>query len=209
MKLILFVLVVIFALFYLIYIIFGRIFGFHKSSKTTGGGEVTLPMELGYWGIFVCLSFGIILQAWILIIPAFFSWFVATISEKRSNKRNLERLTQLREANMKKYPGIFDTSPPLDIQKFDIEEFDIYDTVLATYLGIITRADLGVLINRFEDIGDEESNTNDIFMFYDSVELAKEAGISCELEELLYDVFEERDCILLRWIPQKKIPEMG
>lgn len=196
MKLLLTILLITFVFLFLVNSILGRICGFYQPWKWTSGGETTLVAELA---ILVFISSCLLWVIWdseisaVCVIFALPAAMISYISEGRARKRFLLKEAKLYESNKKEHPGIFDTSPP--------EIFDLYDAGIATYLGPISREDLKILIDLFELDG--EQGPNDIFVFHGTVELAKAAGISDELESLLYQSLEERDALYLRWIPRQ------
>ncbi|QDV20450.1 hypothetical protein Pan153_51250 [Gimesia panareensis] len=203
MKLLLTILLIAFVVLFLVNMILGRIWGFYQPLKWTSGGETTFVSELAILVFISSCLLGVIWDSEISAVCVIFALpaaMISYISEGRARKRFLLKEAELYEANKKEHPGIFDTLPPERLDDFDDEVFDLYDAGIATYLGTISREDLKILIDRFELDG--EQGPNDIFVFHEMVELAKEAGISDELESLLFQALEKRDYLYLRWIPR-------
>ena len=182
----------------LVYATLGRIFGFHRSIRWTGGGKVNLVGELSI-GIFVlCIGLAWLhLTVW--IIPAIAAWVVGFISQGRSNRRHLAKEKNLRQKNAAGYPGVFENPPPDDIESIDENELDLFDTGICTYLGRASKDDVKVLIHRFKDI--PEQGPNDIYMLVESLEMIPQDSVSREFIMLLKKAFEKRDYLVIRWLP--------
>ena len=183
----------------LIYAVFGRLLGFHRPLKWTGGGKIRLIGELAI-GFFV-LSMGLAIlhsPAWILLcIPA---WLAAFISSIRTDRRHRTEKKALRAKNATSYPDIFDTPPPQDIDSIAVDEFDLYDTETCTYIGKASKKDLKILIDRFGEL--PQQGPNDIFMLVESLEMLPKNSISNEFSTLLHNAFKKHDYLLvIRWIP--------
>ncbi|QDT45070.1 hypothetical protein Pan241w_51880 [Gimesia alba] len=203
MKLLLIILLITFVALWLVNMILGRIWGFYEPFEWSSGGKSNFVSELAMLVFFSSCLLGMALNSELLPICFTFAvpaWLIGFMSQERARKRFQLKESELYEANKKEHPGIFDSLPPENLDDFDDEIFDLYDAGIATYLGTISRGDLQILISRFELDG--EQGPNDIFVFYEMVELAKETGISDELEALLYQALEKRDALYLRWLPQ-------
>lgn len=184
------------------YAIVGRLLRFHRQIPWQGGGHVTLFEELciGLFFLSMGLAMGTRNGAW--IIPIVAAWIAGSISQRRAQQRYLAGEEQLRATNAAKHPGVFDAPPPVDPDATNHEEFDLFDAGACTYLGRISRRDLKSLIARHADI--PEQGPNDLFMLCESLELFPAGELSDELTALLKRAFDERDFLVLRWMPPAK-----
>ena len=184
----------------LAYATLGRIFGFHRSIRWVGGGQVNLVGELSI-GFFVLCPGLALLHSPVWIIPAIAAFAVGFISQGRSNRQYLAKEKNLRQKNEAGYPGVFENPPPDDIESIDENELDLFDTGICTYLGRASKDDVKVLIHRFKDI--PEQGPNDIYMLVESLEMIPQDSVSPEFIMLLKKAFEKRDYLVIRWLPPK------
>jgi len=182
----------------LAYATLGRIFGFHRSIRWISGGQVNLVGELSI-GIFLLCGGLALLHSPVWIIPAIAVFAVGFISQERSHRQYLAKEKNLRQKNAADYPGVFENSPPDDIENIDENELDLFDTGICTYLGRASKDDVKVLIHQFKDI--PEQGPNDIYMLVESLEMIPQDSVSREFIMLLKKAFEKRDYLVIRWLP--------
>jgi len=183
---------------FLVYSVFGRFLKFHRPIGWVHGGHMNLCAELAVSIFVLCIGLCVLHSpVWIIfVLPA---WVVGFFSQIRTNRQYHLAEDKLRTKNAQKYPGVFDTEPPYDVNSFPDKEFDLYDADTCTYLGKILRQDVKVLIDRFTEI--PEQTPNDIYMLVESMEILPKESMSQDLIKLLENAFEKRDCLVLRWLP--------
>jgi hypothetical protein len=178
----------------------GRVYGFHRPRGWSGGGEMTLAGELSI-SIFVgSVGFMFLAPSAIWVIPSISAWIVGYVSQNRANRKHRANEEELRRTNALKHPGVFDDPPPKDIGATEGKELDLYDAGACTYLGTVLKSDIQVLIDTFTDT--PEQGPNDIFFILESLEMVPEGEISEELVTLLEDALEQREYLVLRWMPR-------
>jgi hypothetical protein len=183
----------------LAYATIGRLCGFHRPIRWAGGGYVSFAGELSL-GVFVlCFGLATLQHSAIWGILALTALGVLIASHRRAWRRHVAAENELRARNAGDYPGVFDNPPPDDIDRTQEDEFDLFDAGACTYLGKAAKKDIKALIDRFSQI--PEQGPNDIFMLVESLETIGEGSISDELMVLLKKAFEERDFLVLRWMP--------
>lgn len=184
---------------FLAYVTLGRLGGFHRPIKWEGGGQVTLAGELAA-GIFIlCLALAVLQRSGFWGIPALAAWVAGYLSQRRAYRRHAAEEGELRARNAVNYPGVFDNPPPDDMDCTHADEFDLFDKGACTYLGRVAKHDLKALIDRFGNM--PEQGPNDIFLIPESLEMLPEGSLGPEFLTFLQKAFEERDYLVLRWIP--------
>lgn len=183
---------------FLVYSILGRLFGFHRPIGWIGGGHVNVYAEISS-SIFVLCCGLVVLHSPVWVLIAIPTWLICFLLHNRANRQYHIDENKLRAKNAVKYPGVFDTSPPDDINSFPDEEFDLFDAGTCTYLGKAYRQDILMLINELAEIAKQKPN--DIFMLFESMEILPKESMSQDLIKLLENAFEKRDYLVLRWLP--------
>jgi len=186
----------------LIWRVGGRIFGFHRQHRWKTGGSVSLVGELSIAAFVLCGGLAVLQQtgAWVLLGVA--AWIVGAVSERRASRRHFEEESALRKSGATRYPGVFDTPPPEDIDATGDDRFDLFDAGACTYLGRVAKSDLRELINRLKGMPDE--GPNDKFMIHESLGFLHKAAVSPEFVALLDDAFRHRNFLVLRWLPSSR-----
>lgn len=182
------------------YATFGRLLGLHRPTEWQTGGEVTLVAELAIGVLFVCPGLLLLRHFDLALIPTAVAIVVLFISGRRAHRRHVKAATELRARNAANYPGVFDPSPPDDIDAICTDEFDIFDNAAATYLGRARKRDLKALIDRYGKLEDDYC-PNDIFLLPEFLETLPKGSLNPEFVALLQPTLEKRGFLVLRWLP--------
>ena len=185
-----------------LYVTLGRVFGFYRPTSWAGGGEATLVGDLS-----LCLfvgSLGAIVFSPFWVLPALAAWITGYISQRRANLRHNNEEEQLRKTNALNHPRVFDNQPPENIDDVVDETLDLFDAGACTYVGSVLASDIRVLVNAFSDMPDQ--GTNDIFLIPESLELIPESQLTQDFTTMLNVAFEDRNYLVLRWLPSREMP---
>jgi hypothetical protein len=188
----------------LAYATLGRLCGFHRPMKWQRGGRLTWVGELACGSFALCIGLAILQRSGVWAAPALTAWAIGYVSQWRAERRHAAEEEELRARNAANYPGVFDNPPPDDIGRIRADEFDVFDSGACTYLGRATRTDLEVLIDRFGDM--PEQGPNDLFLIPESLEVLPAGSLSPAFVALLREAFEQREFLVLRWMPPSHVP---
>lgn len=164
------------------------------------GGSVSLVAELSFAAFANGVGLSFLQRPAAGFSLAAVGAIVMLLSGRRANRRHLKEESALRESGTAKYPGVFDTPPPEDIDATGDDRFDLFDTGACTYLGPVAKSDLRELITRLKGMPDQ--GPNDIFVMNESLEMLHNAAISPEFVALLKDALRQRGFLFLRWLPR-------
>jgi len=168
--------------------------------RWNGRCDMSPVAEYAICTFFLCVGLFLLTENVIWVGVLLIAWQVGYFAERADWRRFHRQEDALRKANAAYHPGIFEQTPPQDINAFCEEEFRLFDTGACTYLGNVPRQDLQKLIewrSLSPDLG-----PNDIYFLEEDLELSKELGISPEFLELVSNGFQSRDYVILRWMPQ-------
>jgi hypothetical protein len=177
----------------------GRYFGFHRASKWEGGGQLTLVAELSAGVLFAAVGAGLWHPSpiWLLfLLPAL---VVGLLSQRRANRTHREQQDQLRRRNAADHPGVFDRPPPTDIDAIEGEVLDLYDSGACTYLGTIAKSEMAAIVDACPTVPDQPFN--DVFLISESLEMLPQTRLSPQTLDMLRAALQEREYLLLRWMP--------
>lgn len=184
------------------YAVFGRLLRFHRPPKWRRGGTLSLTAELACGSFLLCLGLSALQHTGVWVVPAIAAWVVGYVSQWRAGKQHAAAAAELRERNAESYPGVFEGPPPEDIEAVSGDELDVYDAGACTYLGRAAKGDVKSLVSRFSEVSE---GPNDIFLIVESLEMLDEGALSEEFRRLLERAFEERDFLVLRWLPPREV----
>jgi hypothetical protein len=190
---------------FIAYATIGRLFRFHRPGKWGGGGQISLMGEFSTGAFFLCMGLMILQDTGLWAIPAIVAWLIGYVSQGRADRRHAAEEAALRERNAANHPGIFDRPPPLDIDAIPDDTLDVYDAGACTYLGRVAKDDIRALVERFEE---PNEGPNDIFLLEEFPDVLPEGSLSPEFVTLLRKAFEERDYVLIRWMPPSREAEV-
>ncbi|MEM7352852.1 MAG: hypothetical protein AAF657_18800 [Acidobacteriota bacterium] len=111
----------------------------------------------------------------------------------------------LRARNALDHPGIFDTSPPTDLDAVPGDQVDLYDAGACTFLGVVDKSDIRWIVDGVADM--EELGPNDIYFLPESLEMIPRSEISSDFRSLVQGALAERDELVLRWMPPTRAPD--
>jgi hypothetical protein len=164
-----------------------------------GGGRVTFTGMVAFY-VFVGSMGGMLLyHSAIWIIPVLSAWLFGYILQSRANRRHQTEEDELRRRNALQHPGIFDNSPPRDLDAIPGEQVDLYDAGACEFIGTVNKTDMRALATAFTDM--PEQGPNDIFVILESLEFVPESEISQDFAALLRNALVHRDYLVLRWMP--------
>lgn len=183
----------------LAYATIGRYFGIHRPMKWRGGGKTTLVGELAIGGFIICFGLAVLQHSPVWILPAAAILVVIFCSQERARRRHAAEENELRARNSADYPGVFDHPGPNDLNSVAGDELDLFDLVTYAYLGRASKGDVQALIKRFCEL--PEQGPNDIYLEEEFLSALTPDLVSQRFITMLNAAFEQRDRLVLRWMP--------
>jgi len=141
-----------------------------------------------------CLAVLFMTRSAVWAIPALAAWAIGYVFQERRKRRHAADEEELRIRNALNHPGVFDTPPPQDLDAADGDTVDIYDAGACTYLGRFPKSDMRQIADQFEG----DNGSNDVFIGHWHI---PDTELSPAFAAALKAAFDERDYLVLRWMP--------